>query len=167
MSNINVNFQQTKPLLQQAKPQTRQDQQNTFVDLNLSTSFGIITDNDVFKPSQVTDLKVDYDLGAIRNSIINIFLTSPGEKILNPELGLDLRDYLFEPISTGIATIMQTQIINNLTLFEPRIVLNQVTVEPDFDNSQYTINIDVAVPFLGVDTYILKTYLNANGYYFA
>ena len=166
MANINVNFQQLKPALRTPAPQTRQDEQYTFVDLHLSDDFAQINDNEVFKPSQLTDLKADYDLGAIRNSIINMFLTSPGEKILNPEFGIDLRDYLFEPVSEGIAVIIQNQVLNNITIFEPRIIVNQVSVTPNFDNNEYVINIDVAVPFIGVDAYIIKTYLNANGYYF-
>lgn len=166
MANINVNFQQVKPILRVPAPQTRSDEQFIFVDLNLSDNFAQINDNELFKPSQLTDLKADYDLGAVRNSIINMFLTSPGEKILNPEFGIDLRDYLFEAVSDGIATIIQNQVLNNITIFEPRIIVNQVDVIPDYDNSQYEINIDVAVPFIGVDAYIIKTYLNANGYYF-
>lgn len=166
MANINVSFQQVKPLLRQPKPQTRLDQQYVFVDLNLSTDFNALNDNELFKPSQLTDLKADYDLGAVRNSLINMFLTSPGEKILNPEFGIDLRDYLFEPVSAGIATVIQNQVLNNVTIFEPRIIVNSVSVLPDIDNSQYEINIDVAVPFIGIDAFVLKTYLNANGYYF-
>ena len=138
----------------------------TFSDLHLDLQINQLVTNESAKNTQQQDIVADYDLGAIRNSIINMFLTSPGEKILNPEFGIDLRDYLFEPISEGVGTIIQNQILTNLTVFEPRIIVNQVTVEPDFDNSQYTINIDVAVPFIGVDTYIIKTYLNANGYYF-
>lgn len=166
MANINVNFQQLKPVLRAAPPQTRQDEQYIFVDLHLSDDFAQLNDNEAFKPSQLTDLKADYDLGAVRNSIINMFLTSPGEKILNPEFGIDLRDYLFEPVSEGTAVIIQNQVLNNITIFEPRIVVNQVSVTPNFDNKEYIINIDVAIPFIGVDTYIIKTYLNANGYYF-
>lgn len=167
MANINVNFQQVKPILRVPAPQTRSDEQFIFVDLNLSDNFAQFNDNELFKPSQITDLKADYDLGAIRNSIVNMFLTSPGEKILNPEFGIDLRDYLFEAVSDGIATIIQNQVLNNITIFEPRIIVNQVDVIPDYDNSQYEININVAVPFIGVDAYIIKTYVNANGYYFA
>ncbi len=166
MANINVNFQQVKPILRVPAPQTRQDEQFIFVDLDLSDDFAQLNDIELFKPSQITDLKADYDVGAIRNSIVNMFLTSPGEKILNPEFGIDLRDYLFEAVSDGIATIIQNQVLNNLTIFEPRIIVNEVTVIPDYDNSQYEINIDVAIPFVGVDEYIIKTYLNANGYYF-
>ena len=36
------------------------------------------------------DVQGSYDIQAIKNSIINIFLTSPGQKILNPQFGLDL-----------------------------------------------------------------------------
>ena len=36
------------------------------------------------------DVVADYDLGAIKNSIVNLFTTIPGEKLLNPEYGLNL-----------------------------------------------------------------------------
>ena len=51
------------------------------------------TDNpELHKDSEIGDLKPIYDVKAIINSIKNILTTSPGEKLLNPTFGLDLRN---------------------------------------------------------------------------
>ena len=46
-----------------------------------------------------SDIMLDYDLTAIKNSITNIFNTKKGSRPLYPDWGIDLEQYLFEPIS--------------------------------------------------------------------
>ena len=70
------------------------------------------------------DIQGSYDLQAIKNSIINIFLTSPGQKILNPEFGIDLRRYLFEPVNSSTAYRIKYDINTKLPGQEPRIHRN-------------------------------------------
>ena len=95
---------------------------------------------------------------------MNLFLTSPGDKILNPEFGMDLRDYLFMPTSESVAGLMRDVISRNITTFEPRVALQQLNVIPDYDNQQYTINMTVQVPFLQNSTLNLSGTINSQGY---
>ena len=154
MANVNIAF-----------PKVEKVNENfTFSDLHLDLQINQLVTNESAKNTQQQDIVADYDLGAIRNSIINIFLTSPGDKLLNPEFGIDLRDFLFLGVTDTIAASIYDVIFNNITRFEPRIVLNNLQVIPDYDNQQYTINMSIGVPFLRVDEYILNLYLNSQGY---
>lgn len=154
MANVNIAF-----------PKVEKVNENfTFSDLHLDLHTKQLVTNESAKNTQQQDIVADYDLGAIRNSIVNIFLTSPGDKLLNPEFGIDLRDYVFLGVTDTIAASIYDDIYNNITRFEPRIVLNNLQVIPDYDNQQYTINMSIGVPFLRVDEYILNLYLNSQGY---
>lgn len=154
MANVNIMFPKV----------VKVDQNYTYSDLHLDLQINQLVTNESAKLTQQQDIVADFDLGAIRNSIVNIFLTSPGDKLLNPEFGIDLRDYLFLSVSDTVASSIYDDIYNNITRFEPRITLNKLQVIPDYNNQQYTINMSISVPLLRVDEYILNLYLNSEGY---
>lgn len=155
MGNVNIIFPKTN----------KSDSGYIYSDLHLDLKLQQLITNEAAKQAQQQDIAADYDLGAIRNSIVNLFLTSPGDKILNPEFGMDLRDYLFMPASDSVASLIRTTIERNITVFEPRVRIIDMQVIPDYDNQQYTINMTVGVPFLQNDAKLnLSINLNSQGY---
>jgi phage baseplate assembly protein W len=136
----------------------------TYADLHLDLREKYLINNPLNQRPEVNDLMVDYDVDALKNSLLNLFSTSPGDKILSPEFGLDLRQYIFEPITRERAFDMQRTIYSGITRFEPRIVVKQVVVVPDFDNMEYNISIYYAVPTLNITNARLAGSLNKNGY---
>ena len=66
-----------------------------FLDLNVAYSYNTRLN----RQESIKDVQALYDVNAVKNSVMNCFITSPGQKILNPEFGLDLRRYVFEAIS--------------------------------------------------------------------
>ena len=117
------------------------------------------------KLTTLRDVQGLFDLNSIKNSITNILLTSPGQKILNPEFGLDLRRYLFEPITTFSSYQIKSDITNTLPDMEPRIRLDVVTVVPVPDRQEYYITLQIDVPALNIYGLSLKSLLNSTGYY--
>lgn len=111
------------------------------------------------------DVQGSYDEEAVKNSITNIFLTAPGQKILSPLFGLDLRRYLFDPISDFNAFQIQDDITNKLPGMEPRIQLTSVTVQPIPDENEYYITLQINIPSLNMYGISLKSLLNNNGYF--
>lgn len=103
-----------------------------------------------------SDLNVSYDVQAVKNSVINILSTKKGEKILSPEFGLRIEDYLFEPVSDSIATVISNEILQALSITEPRVQVVFVQVIPLPDQNQYTINLSLKIPSL-------KTSLSLSG----
>jgi phage baseplate assembly protein W len=114
----------------------------------------------------LSDIQVLYDIEAVKTSIANCFLTSPGQRILNPTYGIDLRRYLFEGINEDVAYFIENDIQVKLPRFEPRVVVKNVTVSPDPDNQQYLITLEIDVPSLHLAGLTIKNYLNkTTGYY--
>lgn len=110
------------------------------------------------------DVQASYDVQAIKNSIVNAFLTAPGDKILNPTYGIDLRRFLFEPIDDFTTEIIKDDIQTNLPLMEPRITIDNIFIYPDEEENQYDIELQINVPSLGVYGLNIKSRLNSSGY---
>jgi phage baseplate assembly protein W len=121
---------------------------------------------ELYKDEEQKDLKAIYNAGAVINSIKNILTTSPGEKILNPLFGVDLRDYLFEPVTETRAFFIGTDLYNGLTTQEPRITIERVDIVAVPDESQYEISLSITIPSLNINNVTLRGVLNNDGYTF-
>lgn len=125
------------------------------------------TDNvELYKNNENTDLKPIYDANAVLNSIKNILTTSPGEKLLNPLFGVDLRDYLFETVSETRAFFLGTDLYNGLTEQEPRITIDRVDVVAAIEEQLYDIDLNISIPSLNINGITLRGILNNDGYTF-
>ena len=135
-----------------------------FKDLFLDLDTSVFYNKQFNKSTILKDVQGLYDENAVLNSITNAFLTAPGEKILSPEFGLDLRRYLFEPISDFSSFAIKDDIQNRLPLMEPRVEIEGVSVIPDPDNNEYRINLQINIPSLNVYGISIRSVLNNNGY---
>lgn len=113
--------------------------QHTYVDI--SSDF-LLENNigDGYNTVSSKDLKVSYDIEAIRNSIFNIFTTRRGNKILNPEWGSRLDAYLFESVSNVNANIIGKNMLSDLEK-EPRIEVKNITIKPNKEEQIYNITL--------------------------
>jgi phage baseplate assembly protein W len=82
----------------------------------------------------------------VRQSIQVILATNPGERVMRPEFGAGLRDFVFEPADLTTIHRLQTRVQESLIDFEPRISLQNisVTIDPVTKNTLY-INITYIV----------------------
>jgi phage baseplate assembly protein W len=111
------------------------------------------------------DIKISFDLNAIRNSIINIFNTVPGERFLLPDFGCDLRRFIFEPISDFRGSNIARIIRRNIDAWEPRVTLVSIDVTGFPDKNEYGIDLVLQVPFLGSGGALgLNAVLNNEGF---
>ncbi|HKJ69035.1 MAG TPA: GPW/gp25 family protein [bacterium] len=67
----------------------------------------------------------------IQEAIRIILLTSLGERVMRPEFGAGLHDYVFETMSATNIGNIQTAVQDGLIEWEPRIEVLAVNVEPD------------------------------------
>lgn len=84
----------------------------------------------------------------IKSNLINLLLTSPGERFHEPTYGVGLRDQLFEPnIDIGEGKIAQLkQLINQkIGTHIPQIRLNTLKVSPINNTNNLLINVDYTV----------------------
>jgi phage baseplate assembly protein W len=69
------------------------------------------------------------DEADIEASLKILFGTVEGERFLRPKYGLDLRELLFDPLSTTMATLLKERITTAILVYEPRIHVMDLTVD--------------------------------------
>jgi phage baseplate assembly protein W len=79
-------------------------------------------------------------LDALKNSLYNLFTTTPGEKILTPDYGLDLRQYLFAPATVEVAENIRDEIYRQVRVYEPRVKLTDVHITIFEDVNEFDIS---------------------------
>jgi len=153
----------------EAPPVSKNALENGFLykDLSLDLSPSYSYNSQLNRNEVLKDVQAIYDVESVKNSVVNALLTSPGEKILNPTYGVDLRQYLFEPIDDFTTDLIKDDIEIKLPLMEPRIVLKSVNVVADEDNNQYNIELQIDVPSLDVYGLSIKSELASTGYVIA
>jgi len=156
MAKINLN---TLPKKQTAAPYQYKD-----IHLDLIPEFTVT--GELYKTPEQKDFKADYDVTAIKNSIRNLLTTSPGEKILNPAYGCDLRGLLFEQVTKNIGEQIGNIIYKQITTFEPRIRIDRLDITVSPEEQQYDIELSFSVPTLNLVGISIPGILNSNGYVF-
>ena len=71
---------------------------------------------------------------AIKNNLINYFLTNPGERPGNPEFGGGLREFIFTQIREDNLDFLKEDIGQKLQLNFPNIVVNELNVSQTNEN---------------------------------
>ena len=86
---------------------------------------------------------------AIARAVRNIVLTTPGEKLFDPDFGSSVSEILFENVDDITAVSIEDEIKSSLKNYEPRVELINVTVDPNFDANQFDVRITYRI--VGID----------------
>ena len=86
---------------------------------------------------------------AVARSVRNIVMTFPGEKPFNPTFGSKISKSLFENIDNISAITIKDEIANSIRRFEPRVILDDLIVKPDFDNNSFDVLIVYRIVIIG------------------
>ena len=111
------------------------------IDLNKSAAVGIeipFNAEGVFRLNYTTK-------AAIKNNLINYFLTNPGERFLNPTFGGGLREFIFEQISDNNIEFLEDRINSDLELFFPNIQIINLEILRNSGNNSITISLSYKV----------------------
>jgi len=82
---------------------------------------------------------------AIKNNLINYFLTNPGERPGNPTYGGGLRNFIFTNIDSENLDFLKDDINEKLKIQFPNILVYSVIVTGNFDNNEVQVAIKYAV----------------------
>ena len=111
------------------------------IDLNDSKAVGVdIPFNGlaVFKSNYLTK-------DAIKNNLINFFLTNPGERYLNPFFGGGLRAFIFEQITSNNLDFLREDINRKISVYFPNLIINDLIVSGQVDTNQVTVTLNYSV----------------------
>jgi phage baseplate assembly protein W len=76
---------------------------------------------------------------AIRNNLINFFLTNKNEYYLNPDFGGNLRNFIFEQISTNNLENLKEDIQTQLGLYFPNVNILSLDILSDPDSNEIIV----------------------------
>jgi phage baseplate assembly protein W len=83
---------------------------------------------------------------AIKNNLINFFLTEPGELPLNPTFGGGLRSFLFEQIELGNINNLKGNVSSKLATYFPTVNVVSLDVLSDpYTPNALTVNLKYSV----------------------
>jgi phage baseplate assembly protein W len=86
----------------------------------------------------------------VRQSILIILQTNRNERVMRPDFGAGLRDFLFEPVNTTTMALVQTRVQESLIDWEPRIDVKSVDVSTR--DPQNVLLIDIAYSVRATNT---------------
>lgn len=98
-------------------------------------------DLDFIKHPVTDDVNRKVGTEAIRAALYNAFSYNQFEKPFNPEYGANLRQFLFEPIDPITTDTMKDLIRQAIVTYEPRLQLDSLLVQPDYDRNGYRVRI--------------------------
>lgn len=130
-----------------------------YKDLHLDFAKDYNYDKTSHTKTDTNDIQVDYDFKAVVNSIYNLFNTKPGQRFLFPEYGLDLYQFLFEPVTRVNAQSIGERIVHSVKLYEPRVRVVNCHVVPVPDDNEYQIDLTLDFPVFNT-RYSLDAKLN-------
>jgi uncharacterized protein len=79
----------------------------------------------------------------VREAVALILRTRPGERLMLPEFGCNLENYLFEPNTISTLRLIQEEIKRALGRWEPRIRLDDVRVESRVVESRAVVDVTI------------------------
>ncbi len=97
---------------------------------------------------------------------LNILLsTALGERVMQPQYGCDLTDYVFETLNSSVIGYLKDRVKNAILFYEPRIRVEHIEISPadsmDLIEGRFTISLEYSVP--GTNSrfnYVYDYYLN-------
>jgi phage baseplate assembly protein W len=90
---------------------------------------------------------------AVKNNLINFFLTNQNERYLNPTFGGNLRAFVFQQISEGNIESLKEDIQSQLTLYFPNVVVGSLDIDSLPDEQQ----VNIVLKYNIVDTGLTDT----------
>tara|TARA_B100000925_G_scaffold65208_1_gene44251 strand:- start:94 stop:495 length:402 start_codon:yes stop_codon:yes gene_type:complete len=86
---------------------------------------------------------------AIARSVRNLVLTIQGERPFQPVLGTGVSQLLFENMDKLTASAIRSEIRSTIENFEPRVEINEILVEPDFEGNAFNVTLQYFI--IGID----------------
>jgi phage baseplate assembly protein W len=95
---------------------------------------------------------------AIKNNLINYFLTNPGERPANPTFGAGLRAYIFSQIESNNLDFIQEDIQQKLGRNFPNVTVNSVEVLAQEDYNTINVIIKYNIKNTGINDTLQLTF---------
>ena len=92
------------------------------------------------------DASTKTTLEAVKQNVLNLCSTELGERVMQPNLGVSIKKYLFEPFSEDLIIQVQDTMVESINFWLPFVQLNDIIVkmsDNDSDVGRSTMEISV------------------------
>ena len=86
---------------------------------------------------------------AIARSVRNLVLTIQGERPFQPVLGTGVNRLLFDNMDKLTASAIRSEIRTTIENYEPRVEINEIIVEADFERNAFDVTLQYFI--IGMD----------------
>lgn len=105
------------------------------------------------------------ELADINQSLDILLSTSLGERVMVPDYGCNLDDYMFESLNNSLIGLIKHHVENAILFYEPRIIAEKVDVTTadslDLIEGRFTITVEYRIPETNSRyNYVYDYYLN-------
>ncbi len=78
----------------------------------------------------------------IKSNLINLLLTSVGERIMNPTFGCNLKRFIFEGINDSNFAFLEQNLLESISIFIPEITVTDILFDPETDSNIVNLSIN-------------------------
>lgn len=82
---------------------------------------------------------------AVKNNLINFFLTNNTERYLNPNFGGNLRKYLFEQLNSNTTEFLKEDIQQQINLFFPSVIVDSLDIIQYQDTNEIVVTLKYTI----------------------
>ena len=120
------------------------------VDLPMRQAFGDNNPDPVGYVGQAKmgDIASLDDLPSVTNALVTLFSTRKGGRPLVPKMGLDLRQYIGEPMTEDVKYLLSEDIRTEIREYEPRVVVVDLNLSSNEDDNELTLDLRCSFPRL-------------------
>ena len=86
---------------------------------------------------------------SIARSVRNLVLTIQGERPFQPALGTGVNNLLFDNMDKLTASAIRSELRTTIENYEPRVEINEIIVEPDFERNAFDVTLQYFI--IGMD----------------
>jgi len=86
---------------------------------------------------------------SIARSVRNLVLTIQGERPFQPVLGTGVNNLLFDNMDKLTASAIRSELRTTIENYEPRVEINEIIVEPDFEGNAFHVTLQYFI--IGMD----------------
>mgnify|MGYP003145126372 CR=1 FL=1 len=87
----------------------------------------------------------------VKQNLKMILLTAPGERVMEPEFGVGLRNFLFESYTPSTYNKIETKIRSQVATYMPSVEIQQIQFgESGMDQNRLSIRIMFSIPAIGL-----------------
>lgn len=112
-------------------------------------------------PSRGSNFKMNYtNVDQAKANLVNLLLTSKGERVMQPTFGCDLRKVVFEAMTDDIDEVIKSTIADAIATWLPYVFINQLNVDVSYDANKLNIGLIISLINNKLDTRSVQLEIN-------